>query len=320
MADRRAQRKTIAKASTDKNLLPDEKSDISYDILDYTFLFYGREKIGKTCLCASFPDALFILTEPGAKGLSIMQAQGRDSTPDTPTLPKDWIDIRLIVEQLEKSDRFRTIIIDTADRAYDWCLDYVCAKRGIEYPGQDSSGEEDFGKSWRAVRQEFMEITNRIIVSGRGLIFTSHFKEAEIRTKSGEKYSRTFPSMSKQARGVIDALVDNIIYAEYVKIGGKTERVLIMDGDEDLWAGFREPAKFPAVLPLRKTGGFRILQEAFESGAHGLSLASIGRARATSAAASKLLTAKAAEERRSGNAKADVKPAAKRVKKAVKRS
>ena len=56
-----------------KYTLPDEPKIASQDLKDYMILLYGREKIGKTTWLRSFPDALFLTTEPGTKGLELYE-------------------------------------------------------------------------------------------------------------------------------------------------------------------------------------------------------------------------------------------------------
>lgn len=273
-------------AVVDKTVLtlPTEKKVVSFNLLEYILLVYGREKIGKTTLLSSFPDAMFITTEPGTKGLEIFEFLDRPV--------KDWGEIMQAVVLLEKSKkRFKYVIIDTADRAYDMCLDWVCSKRGIEYPGQDDQGREDYGKSWRAVKSEFVDMVHRIIRTGRGIAFTSHMKETEIKTKSGDKYDRIYPSMSNQARTVIEALVDLFFFADYVKdIHGSTRRILITEGDESIWAGHRKCAgDMPRFLPLDEDNGYEVIAEAFRGEHPGVDPSEISVSKQTTRTTGKFL-------------------------------
>jgi hypothetical protein len=249
--------------------LPASPKNIDPDLGNYITLIYGREKIGKSTLAASYPKALFLATEPGLRGLSV------HSMNDDEGGITDWGIFRTATELLLKQGpgQFNTIIVDTADRAYDMCLDWVCANRGVEYPGTDAQGKEDFGKSWRAVKNEFLEQIHALIQAGYGMVFTSHAKEVTIVSRSGEKYDRIYPSMSAQARTVIEALVDFFFYAEYVKdLNGNQCRVLICEGDETIWAGARETpgGSMPRFLPLQKKGGYEIIQRAFNGDDVGL--------------------------------------------------
>ena len=241
--------------------LPSEPKKPDTDPLHYTWLIYGREKIGKTTLMSSFPEAMFLSTEPGTKGLSIYEFNSENGG------VTDWKILRAAVDLLEKNPgKFKTIVIDTADRAYDMCLDYVCAEWGIEYPGSDSGGEQDFGKSWRAVKQEFQEIVYRIIHSGRGVCFTSHAKEQDIKLKDGTRYTRVFPTMGAQSRAIIEALVDFFFFADYIKdTDGNTRRILICQGDDTIWAGARKGvcSTFPQFIPIEEKNGYETIKAAF---------------------------------------------------------
>ncbi len=241
--------------------LPTEKKEVSTDLRDYTLLVYGREKIGKTTFFSTFPDCLFFCTEPGSKGLHIFDFNSDHGG------CKNWDIVRKGVQLLEKHPtRFKNVCFDTVDRAYDMCLDWICKKRGIEYPGQDEYGREDFGKSWRAVKQEFIDIIHRILQLGMGLCFTSHAVESQVESRSGNKYTRIHPSMSNQGRKVIEALVDLFFYADYMRSpDGGTQRVLVTEGDEVIWAGQREVGvPLPRLIPLTAKGGYDILAAAFK--------------------------------------------------------
>lgn len=246
--------------------LPIEPKAAETDPLRYVLLLYGREKIGKTTWLSSFPDALFLTTEPGTKGLRIFEYNADDGGCRT------WEHIRAAVALLETNpNRFRTVVIDTADRAYDLCMDYVCRALGIDHPGESADGRKDFGKSWKEVKKEFANIVHRILQTGRGLAFTSHAKEETFRSRGGDEFVRIHPTMSGQARGVVEALVDLFFYAEYMRApDGTPRRVLITEGDELVWAGHRrienadgELIRLPRLVPMTESGGFEVFRAAF---------------------------------------------------------
>ncbi len=241
--------------------LPTEMKEAVTEFGQYTSLFYGEPKVGKSTVAGTFPDALFFAFEPGTKGMEIYEfnADGGGC--------RNWEIARKGVSLLEKTDDFQTVVFDTVERAYDMCLDWVCENRGIEYPGNDAFGEQDFGKSWRAVRQEFMDIIHRILFTGRGIIFTSHAKTAEHKVKStGEKYTRIYPTMSNQARKTVEALVDFFFFADYIRSkDGNIERVFVTQGDETIWAGCRKGvAPFPQFVPMYADDGYSTLLAAFQ--------------------------------------------------------
>lgn len=293
--------------------LPDEPKPKETDITKYTLLLYGREKIGKTTALASFPGAIFFSTEPGSKGLEIFDYNHENGG------VKDWEVFRAGVRALiANPSKFKTVIIDTVDRAYDMCLDWVCEHKGIEYPGTDASGKEDFGKSWRAVKQEFVEQIHALAQAGLGICFTSHCTETEFKTRSGDKFTRIQPSMSGQARKVIEAMVDLFFYAEYMRTPeGANQRVVICQGDETIWAGARETVaeEFPAFLPLQKRDWFDVVQGAFNGEYHGLDAKTLLPAKGTMKTTAEFL----GRARTKATAEAGANGAAQAVRKVVKR-
>lgn len=272
--------------TSDTLALPNESKGIDEDLLHYTILIYGREKIGKSTIFSGFPKALFFSTEPGTKGLDIFEFNHEHGG------VHNWAIFRQGVKLLEENPRrFEHVVIDTVDRAYDMCLDWVCSERGIEYPGSDSSGEADFGKSWRAVKQEFTEQIHKLRQAGLGVGFVSHSREQEIKTRYGDRFTRIFPTMSGQARTVIEALVDFFFYAEYVKAKDGTTRVLICEGDETIWAGARSAGgkQFPKLLPMLYDNTYQIISEAFAGSFKGLDPENVLPSRSTSKTATEFI-------------------------------
>lgn len=258
--------------------LPDAPKGVVTDPLLYTLLLYGREKIGKTVWLSSFPETIFATFEPGTKGLRIFEYNAEDGGCRT------WEHALAMLTMLEaEPGRFKTVVCDTADAMYDKCLDYVCRTLGIDHPGESADGKKDFGKSWKAIRAEFTRFTHRVLQSGRGLAFISHAKEETFRSRSGEEFTRIHPSMSGQARAIIEALVDMFFYCEYMRApDGSTRRVLITEGDEIVWAGHRRiegedgvPVHLPRIIPITEEGGYQIYEAAFRGENVGLDPATL---------------------------------------------
>lgn len=161
-------------------------------------LIYGPPKIGKSTLAATFPDALFIATEAGLRFLSVYRVSCTD-----------WVKFREIVNELrtdEAKSRFRTIVIDTVDLLYRTCEDHVCQVKGIAHPA-----DEDWGKGWAYVRDEFQRGMSYLTGEGYGVVFITHHKE-EDHVYRGRKVVKTVPSFTGTARRIILPLVDFIFY------------------------------------------------------------------------------------------------------------
>ena len=219
----------LAKKSRDvvsdlKLELPEGKSKPSDSLQDYSILIYGRKKIGKTTLAAQFDGALFLMCEPGGKALRIRQRP-----------VKNWLEFKGYIALAIKDKATRTIVVDTTDFAYEYCFDYVCEEKAMDHPA-----DEGYGKGWKAIRKEFTEVMTELLHSGKGVIFISHSKDEEFKTRKSEAYSKAVSSMPGQAKDVLEGLVD--IWANYDYDGKR--RVLIMSGNDEVDAGHRIEGRF----------------------------------------------------------------------------
>jgi len=250
---------------------------------------YGKPKIGKTTFASQFPEALFLVTEPGTKGLSLFEEE-----------IVSWVKFLKVIGGLQREkDHYKTVVIDTVDRLYDLCMNHVCARLGIPYPGVDEKGRDDYGKSWRDVRTEFLDAILKITQTGRGIIFVSHDTEATIRSRSGGEYDRVIPSMSKQARLVVVKLADIVLYADYFRTTkGKVIRAFMCTGDETVLAGHRKTTgRFPDLLPLLEEGGYEAYVDGFHGRHPGIDPKTVMQSRLTAPAAAKLVRSMAVRSR-----------------------
>lgn len=234
--------------------LPTGPKEAILDIGRYSILLYGQPGIGKTEAFASFPGALFATTEPGTMGLGGIHEFNEKGGGVT-----SWPIMLKLVELIETSDRYKSVIIDTAEEAYGQCVDYVCERDNIADP---SEGEG--GRGWRSVRKEFTSTINRIIRSGRACHFTSHSKNIEVKEHSGRKYNRVIPTLTGQARSVIEPLVAFIWYMDYMRSNEDTdvERVIFTQGDDYVTGKTHSVgpnSHFPRLLPAIHGGVYELL-------------------------------------------------------------
>lgn len=210
-----------------KYILPTLKSEPITNLGKYTLLLYGRKKIGKTTLASHFPEALFLMFEPGGKALRIYQEQ-----------MTSWKKFVRFIDLIIKDESFKTIVIDTADYAYEECSEYVCWNLGIKHPS-----EAAWGKGWSAVKKEFNTQVKRLLHSGKGVIFISHQREEEIEERSGRKYHRKTNTLPGQARESMEGLVDIWVNYDYE---GKC-RILTILGNDYIDVGHRLEENFKYV-------------------------------------------------------------------------
>lgn len=207
--------------------LPGKRSVPSTTLQDYSILIYGKKKIGKSSLAAQFPDTLFFMCEPGGKALEIFQVPIRT-----------WEEFEGYVDLFIKDDRFKTGVIDTADLSYEYCLQSVCDKLVIDHPS-----DEAYGKGWKAVKKEYTRVINKLLHSGKGVIFISHSKDEEIKGRRNDSYHKVVSSMPGQAKDVLEGLIDIWVNFDYE---GK-RRYLVIQGNDEIDAGhrLRDNFKYP---------------------------------------------------------------------------
>jgi len=212
-----------------KTCLPTAKTIPSKKIEGYHWLIYGQQKIGKSTFCSQFENPLFLPTEAGLKSLSIFKM------PTNRDLITNWPEFIMICREIKKSIdsntfKFNTIVIDTVDNLYQLCLEYVCKKHEMKHPS-----DQDFGKGWWLVMQEFKSVINKVLSWGPGVIFTSHEELKEKKTKK-ECINKISPSLSGAAGKYILATVDIIAYIGFSE---SDERIIKTRGTDYLDAGDR---------------------------------------------------------------------------------
>jgi hypothetical protein len=202
--------------------LPTSPSVPSDDMGDYSWMFYGAKKIGKTSLAAQFPDALFFMFEPGAKALKVY-------TLDCSSWANALGYLKLLEDEHKKGTlRYKTFVIDTGFEAYQKCFEYVCTEENIEYPRMDN-----FGKDWKKITNEFRSFHARIAALGVGLVVLCHEKLKESMTRTGNKFDMVVPNLSSAADDYYRAVIDNVCWYHY----RNRERFLLIKGSDYALAG-----------------------------------------------------------------------------------
>lgn len=198
---------------------PDEINEPPASILEYCVCLFGEKGVGKTSLAAQFPDAIVGMTEPRRRNLRIRMV----------ALDKDWQYLRQFIRACIEDSSVKTVVIDTIDRAYAQCLAHVCHQKGISDPGQMN----DYGATWREIKDEFESTMNSILYADKGLIFISHAQHKDMELRTGETRALIVPTCSPAAFNYVKAVAD---YAFYFGYHG-SNRALYLRGHEDLWTG-----------------------------------------------------------------------------------
>ncbi len=219
-----------------KSVLPVEKTTPKERLQDYPILIYGRERVGKTTLCAEFDDPLFLFFEPGGKSLSLYAETVRN-----------WKHFNDILEALEDDPtKYSTVVVDTVDKAYDMVFRLICKQEGVKHPS-----DLKWGRGWAMIDEAFEAALFRILRSGRGLLLTSHSEEKDIVNFDGETQTMTAPTAGKQVIRFVRRYVDLILYYYYGKDGTRWIRV---QGNSDVMAGSRIKGHFKGITKFSAGG------------------------------------------------------------------
>jgi len=115
------------------------------------------------------------------------------------------------------------------------CVEYICDKLVIKH-----LSDEEWGKGWQACKDEFNNEIVKLLKTGKGVIFISHAAEKEIKTRTGDTYHRISPTMSNQARDILEGIVDIWMYYGYEN----KSRSLWIEGNDHIGAGHRLETRF----------------------------------------------------------------------------
>ena len=212
----------------DFDLLNIQPHQVSRDMRGYSVFFYGEPKSGKTTTATKFPNHLLLAFEKGYNAIPGAMAQPINS----------WSEFRKVLRQLKQEEvqaKFETIIIDTADIAYDYCEKYICANNNV-----DAIGDIGYGKGYALVGKEYDEALRSIVQMNYGLVLISHSTDKTFTDESGKEYNQIVPTLGTRPRNIVSRMCDIIGYSRAVQDAeGKTSTKLFMRGTPRYVAGSR---------------------------------------------------------------------------------
>jgi hypothetical protein len=231
-------------------MLPTQKTPPRTLLTSLTALLYGATKLGKSTFCAQAAGVLFLATEPGLNHLDVFQVPIRS-----------WEDLLVAGRELADGKHpFKTVVIDTIDNAYRFCVEHHLKKLGVEH-----ESDVPFGKAYALIQGEFHRVLTRFAQLPYGLFLISHAQEKEVETRTGT-LTRIVPSLPDKARQTVLGLVDLVLFADFdvTTAEGKrtSRRVLRTKPTAQHDAGDRT-GRLPEVIEME----FRTFAAAFERGA-----------------------------------------------------
>lgn len=208
---------------------------ISRDLKGKSFLIYGERKSGKTTNATKFPKPILLAFEKGYSMLSGVYAQPLNTWKEALQVKKQLLADAKEVEDGKKAETvFSTVVVDTADLAYDCCERYILDVEAVEYLDESKNM-----RAYRALSREYDKFFQEIVKAGYTLVIISHATSKQIK-ENGEKYDKTIPTLPDRGFQVIARLVDVCAYASYeTNEDGTTYSMLTMRGSKNLEAGSR---------------------------------------------------------------------------------
>lgn len=219
----------------DFNLLDIQPHQVSRDLRGYSVFFYGEPKSGKTTIATKFPNHLLLAFEKGYNTIPGAMVQPINT----------WGEFKKVIRQLKDEKvkaRFETIIVDTADIAYDYCEKFICANapRSDGGIGVDSIGDIPYGKGYKLAAKEYDEALRTILQLNYGLVIISHAVDKVFKDQNGQEYNQIVPTLDSKPRNIVSRMADIIGYSRVVTLeDGTNVPKLFMRGTPRYVAGSR---------------------------------------------------------------------------------
>lgn len=199
--------------------------EVSRDLRGYSVLFYGTPKSGKTTIASKFPGALIFAFEKGYNAIPGVMAMPVNS----------WKEFRNYLIDLRDEDTkamYQTIVIDTADIAYDYCTNYI-----LQQHGAAEMKDIPFGGGYGMVQKEFDTCIRKILQLDYGLVLISHSQDVTMKDEKGQDYQQMMPTLDKRGRLVCERTCDII---------GLTRPIVNEDGTKEVRMFLRETPRYVA--------------------------------------------------------------------------
>jgi hypothetical protein len=221
------------------------------DSLVYTII--AEPKFGKTTWACSIPDALLLAAERGHSFVEAFKIELTAWDYNVPSSQKPqpsqdddgllYMSFMQAVDVITASDRFRTVIIDTADMLGKMCMDFHLKKNNLVHP-QDW----DFGKGHEVcLNQPFRQAMGRIIKSGRGIVFITHTATTDARFAGTTKSKKECTLPSGMSKFIIPQS-DVILHGRFGPkdpVTKRRTRIFQTEGSDEVLAGGRMSRMVP---------------------------------------------------------------------------
>ena len=166
-------------------------------------VIHGAPGIGKSTLASCAPAPLFLDLEHGTLQMDVTRVDNIDS----------WEALLSTVRALATEPHdFKTLVVDTLDRAEWLCWQYVCRQ------GRKGSIEEfGFGKGYVAAYEQFRVLASALETlrnrRGMAIVIIAHSKIEKAPNAAGEEYDRWTLKVDKRTAGLFYEMFDAVLFA-----------------------------------------------------------------------------------------------------------
>ncbi|MCL1804247.1 MAG: ATP-binding protein [Eubacteriaceae bacterium] len=170
-------------------------------------LITGLEGVGKTTLAASFPAAIIIDADNGAKNFDFERLPA----------PKTWEEMSAQIGWAASQPQYKTIVIDTADAAERLCIASILKLKG--WDGIESPG---YGKGYTYMYESYARMLNYLELvanTGKNAVLTCHVEVGSFdQPDELGSYSRYNLKLYKKIAAMIKEWADLILFCNYESV------------------------------------------------------------------------------------------------------
>jgi hypothetical protein len=182
-------------------------------------LLYSIPKIGKTTVLSKLPNSLLIDLEEGSDFVDAVKIKVNSL--------KELKEVGTAIIKAKKP--YKTVIIDTATKLEEWCLDYALELYKAQPIGSTFEGDSVLelprGAGYYWLRKAFQEWINKIKKLADNIILVCHLKDSSIE-KKGKEVSHKEIDLTGKLKSIVSTDADAICY-------------MYRDDDNNLIANFK---------------------------------------------------------------------------------
>ncbi len=222
-------------------------------------MIQGFPGAGKTTFANTWPNPIFLATEPGTHLMEAAEVEIRS-----------WDDFIAVLDELEYTNHsYVTVVVDTVDNLYARCVEKVCAELGVDHVSDAPY------KGWDMLKQTWTKGIHRCASlrtkDGRKMcpLFVGHTKLEPIRKRVDGRVVDTGlilhrSNLPGSGRGILHSAIDFLYGIEVDEAG---QRWLITQPTDNGEARYEAKGRGTPdqMLPVRIKMDFNSLKESFDS-------------------------------------------------------